>query len=78
MRTSLALAAAAVVVAPATVPAAEATPLCYAVVRAGTLGPPLTVGPVCVPVLSPPANCQATTVSTTALNVVTLYYCLPR
>jgi hypothetical protein len=59
-------------------PARAAPTLCYAVSRDGTLPPPLSVGPVCVPFYEGPANCRTTVVDTTFLNVVTIYYCLPR
>ena len=82
MRTSLALVA---LTAAAFTPVTHAQEgpgrvptLCYEVWRTGTVGPPVHVGPFCVPILMPPENCQTTVITTTPLNVVTIYWCVPR
>ncbi|HEX8004153.1 MAG TPA: hypothetical protein VF519_15805 [Mycobacteriales bacterium] len=80
MRKSLGLAAVAAVavsIVPATAETGDPT-LCYEVTRTGTVGPPVHVGPICVPFYDGPVNCQPTTVTTTPLNVITISWCVPR
>lgn len=76
MRTLLAIAT--IVLAPVPARAEAAPTLCFDVARSGAVGPPVHLGPECVPVFTPPATCEVTRLSTTPLNEVVIMWCLPR
>lgn len=72
----LAAAALAVAAFPMAVPA-SADHACVGVVKGGTIGPPLSVGPVCVPT-GVAHNCRFTDIALSPTVTLTLVTCLPR
>ena len=70
----VAIAAAAAV--PMAAPAA-ADPICVGVDKVGTFGPPLTVGPVCVP-YGGATHCRYTDIGITPTLLLRVYTCVPR
>ncbi len=75
-RSLVAVAALAAAVFPAAGPAA-ADPICVSVDRTGSSGPPLGIGPVCVP-YGGATHCRAIDVGFAPPFIVTVYVCVPR
>lgn len=70
------VAVAAAALLPAATPA-TADPICVGIDKEGTFGPPVGVGPVCVP-YSGATHCRETEIGLSPTLIISIYACVPR